>query len=126
MASRWARTDHPDHTSAERARDWRKAMSDNVAYALLVYTGLQIFMTVKAMKEGGYSMLPLIALVLLVALIIPFCRSFERRWRDLSDVEAHNPALAKAYRQDKALLWALAIGAPVALTMLIKAALTLF
>ena len=34
-----------------RRRDWRKAMSDNVALALLVYTGLQIFMTVGAMKQ---------------------------------------------------------------------------
>ena len=39
------------HTGG-RARDWRKAMSDNVALALLVYTGMQIFMTVGAMKQG--------------------------------------------------------------------------
>ena len=29
-------------TTAKRGRDWRKAMSDHVAYALLVYTALQI------------------------------------------------------------------------------------
>ena len=38
-------------TAAARPRDWRKAMSDNVAYALLVYTALQIFMTIGAMKN---------------------------------------------------------------------------
>ena len=32
-----------------RVRDWRKAMSDHVAYALLVYTGITIFGTVKAL-----------------------------------------------------------------------------
>ena len=31
--------------------DWRKAMSDNVAYALLIYTGLQIFLTMNAIKD---------------------------------------------------------------------------
>ncbi|GMN14155.1 hypothetical protein [Altererythrobacter sp. MTPC7] len=39
-------------------RDWRKSMSDNVAYALLVYTALQIFVSVAAMKEGTSSILP--------------------------------------------------------------------
>ena len=34
-----------------RTRDWRKSMSDNVAWALLVYTALQIFVTVEAMKH---------------------------------------------------------------------------
>ena len=28
--------------TAPRVRDWRKAMSDHVAYGLLVYTALQI------------------------------------------------------------------------------------
>ncbi|NBC88960.1 MAG: hypothetical protein GVX90_05645, partial [Alphaproteobacteria bacterium] len=51
---------------AASARDWRKAMSDHVAYALLVYTGLQIFMTVKALNEGGSGLLPYAALVILV------------------------------------------------------------
>jgi hypothetical protein len=31
--------------TAGRPLDWRKRMSDNIAYALLVYTGLQIFVT---------------------------------------------------------------------------------
>ncbi len=31
-----------------RKLDWRRKMSDNVAYALLVYTGLQIFVTMSA------------------------------------------------------------------------------
>ena len=54
-------------------------MSDNVALAL-VYTGMQIFMTVGAMKQGVSSIVPYLALVVLVAGIIPACRWFERRW----------------------------------------------
>ncbi|UIP07089.1 hypothetical protein LY632_01420 [Erythrobacter sp. SDW2] len=95
-------------------------MSDNVAYALLVYTGLTIFVTVTAMKTEGMSILPYLALVVLVAGIIPACRRFERRWRDLSDAQAADEALAPAYRRDQVLLWAMAIGLPLVLTALFK------
>ena len=107
------------HTGG-RARDWRKAMSDNVALALLVYTGLQIFMTVGAMKQGVSSIVPYLALVILVAGIIPACRWFERRWSDLSDDEAADLALKPAFRRDQIMLWVLAIGLPVVLTLIFK------
>lgn len=103
-----------------RARDWRKAMSDNVAYALLAYTALQIFVTVHAIKEVGASILPYLALVVLVAGIIPACRWFEKRWRDLSDDEAGDPALRGAFRRDQIMLWVLAIGLPFLLTGIFK------
>ncbi|MEC7162067.1 MAG: hypothetical protein VXW57_09690, partial [Pseudomonadota bacterium] len=96
------------HT-ASRPRDWRKAMSDNVALALLVYTGMQIFMTVGAMKQGVSSIVPYLALVVLVAGISPACRWFERRWSHLSDDDAADIALKPAFRRDQILLWVLAI-----------------
>ena len=46
--------------------DWRRKMSDHVAYALLVYTGLQIWVTMGALKEGLGSVLPYFALIMLV------------------------------------------------------------
>ncbi|GAA4641825.1 hypothetical protein GCM10023115_02110 [Pontixanthobacter gangjinensis] len=104
-----------------RGRDWRKSMSDHVAYALIIYTALHIFATVGAMKETGFKSLALFALVVLVVGIIPACRSFERRWRNLSDAQASDPSLAPAFRRDLALLWLLAIGLPFALTGLFKA-----
>ncbi|MGB3472202.1 MAG: hypothetical protein WBA51_15400 [Erythrobacter sp.] len=106
---------------AEKPRDWRKAMSDHVAYALLVYTGLQIFVTVKALAAGTSSILPYAALVILVAAIIPACRWFEKRWTQLSDEQADDPALAPAFRRDTIALWMLAIGLPFVLTGLVKA-----
>ena len=102
-------------------RDWRKAMSDNVALALIVYTGLQIFVTVKALREGMSSILPYLALVLLVVAIIPACRWFEKRWKDLDDAQARDPALSGAYRRDQAMLWAMAIGLPFAIAFGFKA-----
>lgn len=100
--------------------DWRRKMSDHIAYALLVYTALQIFVTVGALKTEGGSLLPYFALVMLVVAIIPACRRFESRWNRLTDEQAHDPALARYYRRDRLTLWALAIGLPFALTALFK------
>ncbi|MBU7579626.1 MAG: hypothetical protein KAF27_04040 [Porphyrobacter sp.] len=114
-------------TLAQRApRDWRKAMSDHVAYGLLAYTGLQIFVTVKALAEGTSTMLPYLALIVLVAGIIPVCRWFEKRWAGLSDADAIDPDFAPAFRRDAMALWALAIGLPFGLTLIFKTALSLF
>ena len=107
-------------TGAARVRDWRKAMSDNIAFALLVYTALQIFMTIGAMKKfANGSMLPYLSLIILVAAIIPACRWFERRWEALSDEQAADPALRGYFRRDQGFLWLLAIGLPFVLTGLI-------
>lgn len=113
-------TQQHEATESVQPRDWRRAMSDHVAYALLVYTGLQIFLTVKALGEGISSILPYVALVLLVAAIIPACRWFEKRWTDLGDAEAVDPALASAFRRDTIGLWVMAIGLPLVLTGLCK------
>jgi len=112
--------------SHPRPLDWRKRMSDNIAYALLVYTGLQIFVTVHALKQGSTSMLPYLALIVLVAAIIPACRAFERRWLNISDEAAADPALKPAYRRDQIALWALAILLPLLLTGLFTLLATIF
>lgn len=100
----------------ERKLDWRRKMSDNVAYALLVYTGLQIFVTMGALKNGSGSILPYFALIVLVAAIIPGCRMFEKRWEGLTDGQAANPELRDRFRRDQIVLWLCAIGLPIALT----------
>lgn len=109
-----------------RGRDWRRSMSDNVAYGLLVYTGLQIFVTVKALSEGTSGLLPYLALIVLVAGIIPALRWFERRWSGLDDVQAADEAYAAAFRRDTIGLWLLAIGLPFVLAVIFKALLAAF
>jgi hypothetical protein len=96
-------------------------MSDNIAYALLVYTALQIFVTMRAIEGASGSAMPLLALVVLVAAIIPLCRKFERRWEAMDDETVSDPALRGLFRRDQAMLWALAIGLPFVLTGLFKA-----
>ena len=103
-------------TGVSKPIDWRKRMSDNIAYALLVYTGLQIFVTMGSLKVEGGSLLPYLALIILVAAIIPSCRRFEHRWNRLSDARANDPALARPYRRDQLLLWLMAIGLPFLIT----------
>ncbi len=92
--------------------DWRKRMSDNIAYALLVYTALQIFVTMGMLERKGGSLLPYFALIILVAAIIPACRRFEKRWNRLSDVQAADLQFSSYYRRDQMWLWSLAVGMP--------------
>ena len=101
---------------AGRKLDWRRKMSDNVAYALLVYTGLQIFVTMGQLNNGSGSILPYFALILLVAAIIPGCRMFEKRWDGLSESEAANPELRDRFRRDQVILWLSAISLPLIIT----------
>lgn len=102
------------------ALDWRKRMSDTVAYALLVYTGLQIFVTINVMSEQNASMLPLFALVVLVGGIIPLFRHYERHWEGLSDAEAADPAWRSPFRRDQTAVWLFAVGLPFAVTGLFR------
>lgn len=106
--------------AAARPLDWRKKMSDTVAYGLLVYTGLQIFVTMHAIDGDGASLLPVLALVVLVAGIIPLFRRFERRWEHLSNEAAADPDLKPAYRRDQLTVWLLAVGLPFLLTGMFK------
>lgn len=109
------------HSEVTHKSDYRRKMSDHIAYALLVYTGLHIFVTMSAIKGDSGSILPYFALVILVAGIIPACRWFEKRWNTLSDEEAADPALGSSFRRDTLFLWLLAIGLPFGLTAVLKA-----
>ena len=106
--------------------DWRKRMSDHIAYALLVYTALQIFMTMGALHGKGGSMLPYFALVVLVAAIIPACRRFEKRWNRLNDEQAADPGYVSYYRRDRLWVWIMAIGLPFLVTGVFKLRAYLF
>ena len=115
-----ALSDFAHKNERRRQVDWRKSMSDNVAVALIAYTGLNIFLTVGAIRETGLKSLAMVCLVLLVAGIIPACRRFDRRWSELPDEQAHDPALSSRFRRDQLLLWLVALGLPFALTLFFR------
>ena len=114
---------HSDERGEDRS--WASRMSDHVAFALLTYTGLQIFVTMLVLKSNHSSILPYFALVVLVFAIIPAARAFEMRWTELPESRAHDPALAGEFKRDRALVWTAAILAPLAITALIKGVSTL-
>lgn len=119
MAKVWQRAATTDY-AAKGPLDWRKRMSDHIAYGLLAYTALQIFVTMGALNAQNGSLLPYFTLVVLVAAIIPACRRFERRWNRLSNEQAADPSLAGYYRRDRNLVWGMAIGLPFVVTAVFK------
>ena len=116
LARPGARPDSAASRVPAPAVDWRQRMSDNIAYALLVYTALQIIMTMTALQASGTGLLPYLALVVLVVGIIPACRSFEARWSGLSDEAATSPDQAARFHHDQRLLWVLTVSLPFAIT----------
>lgn len=100
--------------------DWRRRISDHIAFGLLAYTGLHIFVTAGAMASETHSILPYLALIVLVAGVIPLCRWFEKRWEAIGDDAAADPALAPQFWREVSALWLVAIGLPFALTGLFK------
>lgn len=105
-----------------RTPDWRKAMSDHIAGALLVYAVLQIFLTMAAVHAEGGTLLPYLTLGLLVAGVIPASRIMERRWERLNDLQAADLALRRAFRRDRLVVWLVSIGLPFAVVGLYEAA----
>lgn len=87
-------------------------MSDTVASALLVYTALQIVLTLGAMRGRAGSVLPYLALIILAGAVLPACRRFERRWSRLDDAQARDPARGALFRRDRLMLWTAAVGVP--------------
>jgi hypothetical protein len=115
-----------DAGKVRKVIDWKRRMSDHVAYALLVYTGLQIFVTMNALSSHHGSILPYFALVLLVVAIIPGFRLVERRWERLAEDDAPHEVLARLFTRDLMVLWAAAIGLPFVVTGIVKLILRLF
>lgn len=92
---------------------WDKKMSNNCAAALLVYTMLQIFFVLRFIETEGMSIAPYFGMVLLVAVIIPVCRKYEKRWVNMASMGLTDQSLAARYRKDQISLWGLALGLPL-------------
>lgn len=99
---------------------WEKRISNHVAYALLMYTGLQIFVVMQAIRGDGASILPYMGLVALVGIVIPLCRRVEKRWQRLARSGASEAERGRAYRGDRLGIWLFAIGFPFGFVALLK------
>lgn len=105
---------------------WERRISNHVAYALLAYTGLQIFVVMGAIKGEGTSMLPYMGLIALVGFVIPLCRRVERRWQALGRSDLPDTSLMRAYRGDRLGIWLFALGFPFAVVLAFKGIAALF
>ena len=119
-ASRKSVSKHGTHQDVQRTGvRWDKKMSNNCAAALLVYTMLQIFFVLGFIETRGISIAPYFGLIVLVAVIIPFCRNFEKRWRNMNG-GLSDQSLAAKFRADQVVLWLLALGLPLVFAGVIK------
>ncbi len=107
---------------ADDTPNWQRKISNHIAYALLAYTGLQIFVVVEAIggHDNGISMLPYLALVVLVGLIIPVCRKLEKIWEHRIESGWSQQELARQYTIDRIMIWLTAIGFPFLLVAIFK------
>ncbi|OAO03144.1 hypothetical protein A8B75_00810 [Sphingomonadales bacterium EhC05] len=105
---------------------WNKKMSNNCAAALLVYTMMQIFFVLSFIQSKGMTIAPYFGLILLVAVIIPFCRKYEKRWDNMANSGLSQQSLAAKFRADQIVLWVLALGLPFIFIALIKIAGMMF
>jgi hypothetical protein len=96
---------------------YAKLMSSNIAYALVLYTLVLIFLVAPQMESKGMSILPYFTLVALVAAVILPCRNLERRWNALD--ERALPETRRLFWRDAIFLWVFAIGIPAALALLL-------
>ncbi len=101
-------------------KGYAKRMSDHVAFALITYTLMLIFVVTPSMESKGTSILPYFLLVLLVGAVIPSCRRFEHRWKILEDSELGSGGLETRFAFDRIKLWFGAIGIPIGLAILFR------
>lgn len=116
-----ARAGHATHQQASKS--CAKRICNEVAYALVVYTMMLIFVTSPALHFGDMSILPYFMLVVLVALAIPFLRGLERKWQA---IEAAGGSAVDGFMADRVKLWAFAIGMPIVFMFAAKFLTSLF
>ena len=98
-------------THTQSRKSCSKRICNEVAYALVLYTMLLIFVTSPAIHFGDMSIFPYFLLVVLVALAIPFLRGLERKWHA---IEASGEVSREtSFTADRIKLWAFAILMPI-------------
>lgn len=94
-----------NRASSKSEKTYTKRISDNIAYALIVYTMMLIFLVAGAIKTSGMSVMPYILLMLFVAFVIPMARKLEKKWEMLDQSELSESSLKRRYNIDRTKLW---------------------
>jgi hypothetical protein len=99
-------------SSSHTHKSLSKRMSTHIAYALVAYTLMLIFLVAPAMETGSMAIWPYLLLVAFVGMVIVPCRNLERRWHHVVGDNAEG-----LFWRDAAGLWLAAIGLPVLLML---------
>ncbi len=91
--------------SSQSKKTYTKRISDHIAYALIVYTMMLIFLVAGAIKTSGTSVMPYVMLMLFVAFVIPMARKLEKKWEMLDESELSDSSLNKRFTIDRTKLW---------------------
>jgi hypothetical protein len=106
-----------EHTQRPQ-KTYAKRMSDNIAFAMVAYTLMLIFMVTPKLESTGTSIFPYFILVMLVGCAIPYGHKLERRWDMLSSSELSQSGLNTRFAIDRIILWLAAIGVPFMLSFI--------
>jgi hypothetical protein len=89
-------------------------MSNNLAWALVLFTGLQIAVISGVVATGASTILYHLGIAVLIAAVVPAARNLERRWESLSQSDLSGLRLAALFRVDQLKLWGTALFLPLA------------
>lgn len=95
-------------------RYWHRRMSNNLAWALVLFTGLQISVISGVVATGASTILYHLGIAVLIAAVVPAARNMERRWESLSQSDLSGLRLAALFRTDQLKLWGTALLLPLA------------
>ena len=93
---------------------WHRRMGNNLAWALVLFTGLQISIISGVVATGASTILYHLGIAVLIAAIVPAARNMERRWETLSQSDLSGVRLAELFRVDQLKLWGTALFLPLA------------
>lgn len=104
----------------KQKKPYTKRISDHIAYALIVYTLMLIFLVAGAIKTSSMSVAPYLLLMLFVALVIPMARKLEKKWEMFDSSELSDNSLRKHFAMDRIKLWLGTFSLPLILMVVCK------
>ena len=107
------------HNAETKHKSYAKRISTHIAYALVVYTMMLIFLVSPVLKGAEMAIWPYFALVALVAAVILPCRNIEKRWQH---IEEHSRSVETHFLVARIKIWASAIGIPLAIMLVARGA----
>lgn len=115
-------TGRGDHDSSlKKRKSYAKRITDNIAYALIIYTLMLIFLVAGAITTNSMSVAPYLLLMLFIALVIPMARKLEKKWEMLDGSELSHSSLRKRFAIDRTKLWFGTFSLPLILMVICKA-----